>query len=147
MTRFPTAPVGTEGIAAFSRGFFELAAQQIAKPTTVAMIAADAEFARTAADGAKENAQKLGFKVIYDRSYPPGTTDFAPVMRAVQAANAELVFVAAYPPDTVGIVRSANEIGLNAKMFGGTMIGLLATPLKVQLGPLTNKLVDHGELR
>ncbi len=71
----------------------------------------------------------------------PTTTDFAPIMRAVQAANADLVFVAAYPPDTVGIVRSANEIGLTAKMFGGTMIGLLATPLKVQLGPLTNKLV------
>ena len=73
---FSMVPVGTEGIAAFSRGFFELAAQQNPKPTTVAMISADAEFARTAADGAKENAQKLGFKVIYDRSYPPGTTDF-----------------------------------------------------------------------
>ena len=111
------------------------------KPVTVAMVAADAEFARTAADGAKENAQKLGFKIVYDRSYPPTTTDFAPIMRAVQAANADLVFVAAYPPDTVGIIRSAHEIGLKPKMFGGTMIGLLATPLKVQLGPLTNNLV------
>ena len=138
---FSMVPVGTEGIAAFSRGFFELAAEQNPKPTTVAMIAADAEFARTAADGAKENAKKLGFKVVYDRSYPPGTTDFAPIVRAVQAANADLVFVASYPPDTVGIVRSANEVGLTAKMFGGTMIGLLATSLKVQLGPLTNKLV------
>jgi branched-chain amino acid transport system substrate-binding protein len=138
---FSMVPISSEGVPAFSRGFFELAAQQKPKPTTVAMIAADAEFARTAADGAKENAQKLGFKIVYDRSYPPSTTDFAPIMRAVQAANADLVFVAAYPPDTVGIVRSAHEIGLTAKMFGGTMIGLLATPLKVQLGPLTNKLV------
>lgn len=138
---FSMVPAGTEGIAAFSRGFFDLAAQQKPKPTTVAIVAADAEFARTAADGAKENAQKLGFKVVYDRSYPPGTTDFGPIVRAMQAANADLVFVASYPPDTVGIVRSANEIGLNAKMFGGTMIGLLATPLKVQLGPLSNKLV------
>lgn len=138
---FSMVPAGTEGIAAFSRGFFEIAAQQNPKPTTVAMLAADAEFARTAADGAKENAQKLGFKVVYDRSYPPGTTDFGPIVRAMQAANADLVFVASYPPDTVGIVRAANEVGLTAKMFGGTMIGLLATPLKVQLGPLTNKLV------
>ncbi len=105
------------------------------------MIAADAEFARTAADGAKENAQKLGFKIIYDRTYTPTTTDFSPIVRAVQAANADIVFVAAYPPDTVGIIRSAREVGLSPKMFGGTMIGLLATPLKVQLGPLTNNLV------
>jgi Periplasmic binding protein len=41
----------------------------------------------------------------------------------------------------VGIVRAANEIGLNTKMFGGAMIGLLATPIKVQLGPLVNGLV------
>jgi branched-chain amino acid transport system substrate-binding protein len=138
---FSMVPISSEGVAAFSRGFFELAAQQNPKPTTVAMVAADAEFARTAADGAKENAKKLGFKVVFDRSYPPATTDFGPIMRAVQAADADIVFVAAYPPDTVGIVRSAHEIGLSPKMFGGTMIGLLATPLKVQLGPLTNNLV------
>ena len=138
---FSMVPISSEGVAAFSRGFFELAAAQNPKPTTVAMVAADAEFARTAADGAKENAQKLGFKVIYDRSYPPTTTDFSPVVRAVQSANADIVFVAAYPPDTVGIVRAAREVGLSPKMFGGTMIGLLATPLKVQLGPLTNNLV------
>jgi len=138
---FSMVPVGSAGVASFSRGFFELASEQKPKPTTVAMVAADAEFARTAADGAKENAKKLGFKIVYDRSYPPSTTDFSPIMRAVQAANADVVFVAAYPPDTVGIVRSAHEIGLKPKMFGGTMIGLLATPLKAQLGPLTNNLV------
>ena len=38
-------------------------------------------------------------------------------------------------------MRAANEIGLKAKMFGGAMIGLLATPIKMQLGPLTNGLV------
>jgi branched-chain amino acid transport system substrate-binding protein len=138
---FSMVPVSTEGVAAFSKGFFELASEQSPKPVTVAMVAADAEFARTAADGAKENAKKLGFKIVYDRTYPPTNTDFAPIMRAVQATNPDIVFVAAYPPDTVGIIRSANEIGLKPKMFGGTMIGLLATPLKVQLGPLTNNLV------
>ena len=51
------------------------------------------------------------------------------------------MFVAAYPPDTVGIVRAAREVGLTAKMFGGTMIGLLATPLKTQLGPAMNNIV------
>lgn len=138
---FSMVPVGPEGVKAFSRGYFELAAAQKPKPTTVAMIAADAEFAKTAADGARENAKALGFNIVYDRSYPPNTVDFAPVVRAAAAANADLVFVAAYPPDTVGIVRAAREIGLTAKMFGGTMVGLLATPLKTQLGPLANNIV------
>jgi branched-chain amino acid transport system substrate-binding protein len=138
---FSMVPVGPEGVKAFSRGYFEIAAAQNPKPRTVAMISADAEFARTAADGARENAKAQGFSIIYDQSYPPPTADFGPIMRAVQAAGADIVFVAAYPPDTVGIVRSAKEVGLTARMFGGTMIGLVVTPLRVQLGPAMNNLV------
>jgi branched-chain amino acid transport system substrate-binding protein len=138
---FDMIPVGPEGTKAFSRGFFALAAAQQPKPQTVAIVAADAEFSKTSADGARENAKAAGFNIIYDQSYPPSTTDFAPVIRAVQAANPDIVFVAAYPPDTVGIVRAASEIGLNPKMFGGTMIGLLITPIKTQLGPLLNGIV------
>ena len=62
-------------------------------------------------------------------------------MRAVQAANPDIVFVAAYPPDTVGIVRAAAEIGLTPKVFGGTLIGLLITPIKMQLGPMLDGIV------
>jgi len=138
---FSMVPLGPNGVKAFSDGFFELAAAQNPKPKTVAIVAADAEFARTVADGARENAKASGFEIIYDKGYPPNTTDFAPIVRAVQAANADIVFIAAYPPDTVGIVRAANEVNLMPKMFGGAMIGLLVTPIKVQLGPLTNGIV------
>jgi branched-chain amino acid transport system substrate-binding protein len=138
---FSMQPLGPDGVKAFSKGFFDLAAAQTPKPQTVAILSADAEFAKTSADGARENATAGGFNVIYDKSYPPPTTDFAPTVRAIQAANPDVVFVAAYPPDTVGIVRAANEIGLTPKMFGGTMIGLLITPIKTQLGPILNGLV------
>ena len=138
---FDMIPVGPEGTREFSKGFFALAAAQKPRPQTVAIVSADAEFSKTSADGARENANAEGFKIIYDQGYPPSTTDFAPVMRAVQAANPDIVFVAAYPPDTVGIVRAAAEIGLTPKMFGGTMIGLLITPIKMQLGSLLDGIV------
>jgi branched-chain amino acid transport system substrate-binding protein len=138
---FDMIPIGPEGTKAFSRGYFELAAAQQPKPQTVAILAADAEFSKTSADGARENATANGFKIVYDQSYPPSTTDFTPMVRALQAVNADVVFVAAYPPDTVGIVRAAQEIGLKPKMFGGTMIGLLVTPIKTQLGPILDGIV------
>ena len=138
---FSMVPGGNEGTLAFSRGWFELAAAQTPKPKTVALIAADAEFGKTACDGARESAKKNGFSIVYDKSYPPGNADMAPVVRAIQASNADLVFACSYPPDTVAIVRAASEIGLAPKMFGGAMIGLLATPIKMQLGPLINGLV------
>ena len=138
---FSMVPLGPNGVKAFSDGFFALAAEQAPKPRTVAIAAADAEFARTVADGARENAKAFGFEVMYDKTYPPNTTDFMPIVRAVQAANADIVWIGAYPPDTVGIVRAASEINLTPKMFGGAMIGLLVTPIKVQLGPLANGMV------
>jgi branched-chain amino acid transport system substrate-binding protein len=138
---FSTVPLGPEGPPAFSKGFFELAKAQNPAPQTVAIVAADAEFAQTAAGGARQNAKTAGFTIVYDGKYPPSTTDFAPVMRAVQAANPDIVFAAAYPPDTIGIVRASNEIGFTPKMFGGTLIGLMAAPIKMQLGPLVNGIV------
>ena len=138
---FSMVPVGPDGVNSFAIGFFELAAAQNPKPQTVAILAADAEFARSASDGAREEAKKRGFRIIYDQSYPPATTDFSPMVRAMQAVNADIVYIAAYPPDNVGIVRAANEIGLTPKMFGGAMIGMLITPIKVQLGPIANGLV------
>jgi branched-chain amino acid transport system substrate-binding protein len=32
-------------------------------------------------------------------------------VRAVQAANPDILYIGAYPPDNVGIIRAANEIG------------------------------------
>jgi branched-chain amino acid transport system substrate-binding protein len=140
---FAMIPSGPEPKSAFSKGFFEVAMQQNPKPQTVAIVAADAEFAKNAADGARENAKKAGLKIVYDRSYPPATTDYTPIVRAIQAANPDIVYVGSYPPDSVGMVRAANEVGLKPKMFGGGMVGLQATALKTQLGPLLNGIVNY----
>ena len=68
--------------------------------------------------------------VVYNKSFPPGTADFAPVIRAVAAANPDIVVVASYPLSSVGIVQSVNEIGYKPKMIGGEMVGLQATVFK-----------------
>src|SRR3981189_1697394 len=59
----------------FSKGFFEIAAAQTPKPQTLAIIAGDAEFPRNAAEGARKNAKDAGLKILYDKTYPPTTTD------------------------------------------------------------------------
>jgi branched-chain amino acid transport system substrate-binding protein len=138
---FSMVSTGPEGINSFSIGFFDMAAAQQPKPRTVAIIAADAEFAQSAADGARSQIKKHGFNLVYDQSYPPSTTDFAPVIRAVEATDPDIVYIGAYPPDNVGIIRASNEIGLRPKIMGGAMIGMLVTPIKVQLGPIANGLI------
>src|SRR5215210_1477278 len=140
---FVMIPSGPEPKSAFTKGFFEVAMAQNPKPQTVAIVAADAEFARNGADGARENAKKAGLRIVYERNYPPATTDFAPIVRAVQAANPDLFIICSYPPDSVGMVRAINEIGFKPKMIGGGMVGLQNTSIKTSLGPLLNGFVNY----
>ena len=140
---FQIMPAGPHPKIDWSRGFFELAAEQNPKPETVAILAADSDFALAAAAGAKENAKKFGFKVVYDKTYPPGTPDFTPIVRAIQATQADLVFVASYPPGSVGMVKAAREVGLKAKMFGGGMVGLQFAGIQKNLGPMLENIVNY----
>ena len=140
---FAMIPSGPNTKPAFTEGFFEVAAAQNPKPQTVAFIAADQEFSKNACDGAKDNAKKAGLRTVYDRTYPPTQTDFAPVIRAIQAANPDVVAVCSYPLDSVGIVRAVNELNYKPKLIGGAMVGLQATGIKRQLGPLLNGWVNY----
>ncbi|MGE3990746.1 amino acid ABC transporter substrate-binding protein [Pseudorhodoplanes sp.] len=138
---FSMIPTGQNTKPSFTEGFFEIAAEN--KLGTVALVAADAEFSRNACEGARTNAQKHNMKIVYDRNYPPPTTDFTPIVRAIQAANPDAVVVCSYPLDSVGMVRALNEIGFKPKMFGGAMVGLQATVFKTQLGPLLNGIINY----
>ena len=142
---FSMLPAGPDPMLAFSEGFFAIAMQIEPKPRTVAIFGADAEFSKVSTAGARINAKKVGLNIVYDKSYPPATTDFGPVVRAIQSADADIVYNASYPLDTVGIVRAAHEAGLKTKMFGGNMIGLLAAVFKKQLGPLLNGVVSTAD--
>jgi branched-chain amino acid transport system substrate-binding protein len=140
---FVMIPSGPDAKPAFTKGFFDIAMAQNPKPQTVAIVAADQEFSRNAADGARENAQKAKLKIVYDKTYPPSTTDFAPIVRAIQATNPDILNINSYPPDSVGMVRAINEIGFKPKMIGGGMVGLQATAIKTQLGPLLNGFTNY----
>ena len=125
----------------FSRGFLDVAMSLDPKPKTIALAGTDAEFPHIALDGARDNLKKLGINIVYDKTYPPSTIDFIPIMRAIKASNPELILIASYPPDTSGMIRAAHEVGVTARLFGGGLVGLQFAALKTQLGPLLNNIV------
>ena len=140
---FAMIPTGPEPKTAFSKGFFDVAAAQNPKPETIAIVAADAEFARNAADGARLNAKAAGLEIVYDKTYPPSTVDFTPIVRAILATNPDILYVGSYPPDTAGMVNTINEIGLKAKLCCGGMVRLQSAALKTKLGVKLNGLVNY----
>jgi len=140
---FQMLPNGTDSAGANARGYLETAMTMNPKPKTLAIVGADAEYAQNTIRAARNIAKELGFEVVYDRSYPPSTVDLAPIVRSIQAAKPDVVYVASYPADSVAMLRAVNELKLDVKMFGGGMIGLAYAPIKTQLGPLLNGVVTY----
>jgi len=140
---FSMLPTGPDPKHAFSEPFFKVVMAKEPKPKTLAIVAADAEYPKNASEGARDIAKSLGLQIVYDKSYPPSTADYSPIIHAVQATKPEAVFVASYPPDSVGMVRAATEIGLKTRYFGGGMVGLQFTSVKQQLGTKLNGILDY----
>src|SRR5690349_19950086 len=90
---FSMIPNGPAPKSAFTRAFFQVAELQNPRPQTIALAAADAEFGHNACQGAEENAKTSRFKILYNRSSPPNTTDFRLLVRAIQAYNPDLLVI------------------------------------------------------
>src|SRR4051794_14965248 len=113
---------------------------------TVAMLSADQEFAQNLAVTAREVAKRLNMPVVFDQAYPPNTVEFSSIIRALKATKPDIVYVASYPPDSAGILRAVNEIGIgdNVKVFGGGMVGLQFAAVMSNLGSLLNGVVNYN---
>src|SRR4051812_8557059 len=64
-------------------GFFEEGVKLGGK--SVAILAADQEFAQNLRKGAAALIEKHKLKVVYEQNYPPTTTDFSSLIRAIRA--------------------------------------------------------------
>jgi branched-chain amino acid transport system substrate-binding protein len=140
---FSMLPSGPTPKQSFTDGFFQTAAAQNPRPQTVAIAAEDAEFSRNCAEGARDNTKKYDFRIVYDKTYPPATTDFSPIIRAIQATNPDVVVICSYPNSSVGMLQSANELGLKPRMMGGGMVGLQYTAIKSKLKSKLNGIVNY----
>jgi len=140
---FAMIPTGPDPNAALTERFFALAAEQRPQPATVAIVSADAEFSRNPVLGAKANAEKYGFQIVHEATYPLTTEDFAPVIDAAAESGCDLLFLCSYLADSIGLVRTIHAHPFRPKMVGGAMIGPQNTVVKTALGPLLNGFVNY----
>jgi branched-chain amino acid transport system substrate-binding protein len=61
--------------------------------------------------------KEAGFDIVYDKSYPLATQDYAPVIKAAKAGNPDAFVAWSYPPDTFGLAEQARIEGLNVKAY------------------------------
>jgi branched-chain amino acid transport system substrate-binding protein len=113
---------------------------------TIAVLAADAEFAQNIANGVRGELTAHGIQALYDQNYPPNTVDFSSMLRAIRAKKPDAVFVASYPAESSAIIRGVNELGVgeSVKLFGGGMVGLQYASIMESLGSQLNGVVNYN---
>jgi branched-chain amino acid transport system substrate-binding protein len=113
---------------------------------SMALLSADQEFAQNLAKTAREVATKRNLPIVFDQAYPPNTVEFSSIIRALKATKPDIVYVASYPPDSTGILRAVNEIGIgdSVKVFGGGMVGLQFGAVMENMGSLLNGVVNYN---
>jgi branched-chain amino acid transport system substrate-binding protein len=139
---FNNAPWGPPD--SWAKSFIDIGTKAGAK--SIAILAADQEFAQNVAKTTKSVATAQSLPVVYEQNYPPNTVEFSAMIRALKAAKPDMVFVASYPPDSVGILRAVNEIGVgdNVKIFGGGMVGLQFAANLESMGSLLNGVINYN---
>lgn len=139
---FTAPPWGPDGPNKWVLGYFDLAKSLGLK--TMAIVSADTEFTKVSTAGGKKACADYGIKIVSEQFYPPNTTDFSSILRNLKAASPDAVFVASYPPDSVGLIRGISEIGVgdSVQLFGGSMVGPQYASLMQSLGSSLNGIVN-----
>lgn len=83
----------------------------------VAMVSVADGFGIDLVTAARPAFANAGLEVVYDKTYPLGTADFAAVMNEAKASGADSFVAFSYPPDSFGMTKTAQSIGYNPKVF------------------------------
>jgi branched-chain amino acid transport system substrate-binding protein len=83
----------------------------------VAAVNVGDDFGIELANAARPAFKEAGFEMVYDKSYPLGVQDYAPIIKAAKAANPDAFVAWSYPPDTFGLAEQARIEALNVKAY------------------------------
>ncbi len=81
----------------------------------VAMLFEDDEFSRSVRTGTLEQAKKLGFQVVFDRSYPSKVQDLTPALTEMTASRPDFLVGGGHFPDGQLLTRQMADLGTEVK--------------------------------
>jgi branched-chain amino acid transport system substrate-binding protein len=83
----------------------------------VAAVNVGDDFGIELANAGRPLFKEAGFEIVYDKSYPLGTQDYTPVIKAANDAKPDAFVAWSYPPDTFGLADAAKIEGLSVKAY------------------------------
>ena len=93
------------------------AAEKGAINKKVAMISIADGFGIDLVNAARPSFEEAGIEVVYDKTYPVGTTDFSPMINEAKASGADTFVAFSYPPETFALTQQAQVADFNPKVL------------------------------
>lgn len=75
----------------------------------------DSEFARMTMGGAEKHAKKLGYKIVFKRTYPQGVTDLTPLLSDMKTKKPDIVLGGGHYEDGQLFTRQMADLDINVK--------------------------------
>ena len=117
---------------------------QIGNKVAVVNVADD--FGIELANAGRPLFKEAGFEIVYDKSYPLGTQDYSPIVKAAKAANPDAFVAWSYPPDTFGLADQAKIEGLNVKAYYSA-VGTDFEGFCKKFGPAAENVLGAGGVK
>jgi len=83
----------------------------------LALVFEDDEFARMAYAGAEAHARKLGYEIVFKRTYPNNVTDLTPLLSDLKAATPDHIVGGGHFADGQLFARQMADLDIDAKGF------------------------------
>src|SRR5262252_6952433 len=112
----------------------------------VAAVNGGDDFGIELANAGRPLFKAAGFEIVYDKSYPLGTQDLAPVVKAAKAANPDAFVAWSYPPDTFGLAEQAKIEGLNVKAYYSA-VATAFPGFAQKFGPAAENVLGAGGIK
>ena len=87
-----------------------------------------------------------GFDIVYDKSYPNTSQDFAPIIKAAKAENPDAFVAWSYPSDTFGLAEQAKIEGLNVKAYYSA-VGVAFSTFRGKFGASAENILGAGGIQ
>lgn len=118
-------------------GTLEMLSKAAPKDKRLALAYKDDEFARSVMEGAKENAPRLGYEIVFERTYPKDVSDLTPLLSDLKASNPDVIIGGGHFPDGQLFARQLADLNIKPKAL--SLIAAVTLPaFKDALGGLAN---------
>jgi len=87
------------------------------KDIKIAFIYEDSAFSKSVAKAAIEYAKKKGLNIVFEQTYPKGTTDFAEIIASAKKTGANVLLGGGHFQDGLQLVKQAHDLGWRLKFI------------------------------